>query len=108
MVLEQNKERIRILEQVLKVISYIYYHSQTDKKIKKIAFLNGAGTTENVAKADIQNLLLGHTYDGMTRIGQQLKRHILKPLATTGMKKPLLVMVLTDGRVCALSYCSGI
>ena len=81
--------------------------------IKAIRFLNDINElrADNLQKKDdIDNLIVSHKFNGLTRIGTGLLREILKPFVfakdpswVSGtlkklrqMERPLLVMVITD------------
>ena len=84
--------------------------------IRAICFLNGGGhfNTENLKeKDDIMNIVNSNKFKGLARIGLGLMKRILQPLVFTDdpswvkgtprklqqMEQPLLVLVITDGRV---------
>lgn len=91
--------RITILQQILGVIAHFYSLSQTDGKIKAVRFLNKRVALDNVTPSQLNDYIKTHRYSGLTCIGKELEKKILKPLVTPAMTRPLLVMVLTDGDV---------
>lgn len=91
--------RITILQQILEVITHFYSLSQPDGKIRAVRFLNKRVSLDNVTPREINEYIKTHRYDGLTRIGKELEKKILKPLVTADMTRPLLVMILTDGDV---------
>lgn len=103
---EANNLGIKILQQVLDVIKYIYYASQipSNKKIKTIRFLNNGQGKTDVTETDFPSAVAHSTddYDGITMIGTELDNQILgTPLVAATMTRPLLVMIITDGNVSA-------
>lgn len=103
---QANNLRIKILQQVLDVIKYIYYVSQlpTNKKVKAIRFLNNGPGAIDVDETNFPSAIAHSTddYDGITMIGTELDKQILgTPLVADTMTRPLLVMIITDGNVSA-------
>lgn len=98
---EDRGERKKTLVKYLDVISHIYSFASEHKqgKIRSIRFLNSRKEGENVDYAGAKALLKRHSFLGMTKIGTNLKGKILDPLVNEHMKRPLLVMVITDGAV---------
>lgn len=96
---DQGGIRITILRQILEVIAHFYSLSQPDGKIRAVRFLNKRVSLDNVTPREINEYIKTHRYDGLTRVGKELEKKILKPLVTTTMTRPLLVMILTDGDV---------
>ncbi|KAG0131823.1 hypothetical protein HOY82DRAFT_559214 [Tuber indicum] len=98
---EENGQRVEILKDVLKTINNIYQHaSEPGVGIRAIRFMNNYDDQDNFL-GNPYELVRGHYFGGATRIGTELHKRILKPLVLgeTPMKKPLLVMVITDGAV---------
>lgn len=96
---EDGGSRIKILQQVLHVIAHFYALSQPDGKIKAVRFMNKRAGLDNVTPEEIMERISKHKYDGMTRIGKELEKKILKPFVSKKMTRPLLVMIITDGDV---------
>lgn len=98
---EEGGERMRILEQTLKEITKVYQLANPDG-IKSIRFLNGEKGKRNVKSNRVKDLLKDHRFRGVTRIGTQLEKKVLDRFVWNRkepMKKPLLVMTITDGAV---------
>lgn len=91
----------KTLKKYLDVITYIYSFASEYKqgKVRSIRFLNSRKEGNNISHADANELLRGHSFLGRTKIGTHLKGKILDPLVNQNMKRPLLVMVITDGGV---------
>lgn len=98
---EDGGARIKTLINFVAAIAHIYSLAcgGTNGKIRRIRFLNSRKGGDDVDKAHAKELLSKHPYAGMTRIGTELKKKILADLVTKDMKKPLLVMIITDGEV---------
>lgn len=118
---EESGKRITALKTVLTLISEIYeaVSDPTDARgIHAIRFLNGNSGggkkgQEFPTLTDIHKTIDEHEFEGLTRIGTGLMRNILKPLVfnetkkngktvrtlNKDLKRPLLIMVVTDGAV---------
>ncbi|KAG0641971.1 hypothetical protein HOY80DRAFT_685020 [Tuber brumale] len=98
---EENGQRVEILKGVLKIINDIYQHaSEPEIGVRAIRFMNNYNDRDNFL-GNPYELIQDHYFGGTTKIGTELHKRILKPLVLgeTPMKKPLLVMVITDGAV---------
>ncbi|KAF2464376.1 uncharacterized protein BDR25DRAFT_156335, partial [Lindgomyces ingoldianus] len=112
----EEGKRIPALKKGLKVIAEMYsklaYADDgiTPRGILAARFLNHNRLRDDAARADnltavaLEELLQGHEFSGTTEIGTQLKKRILKPLvyeklSNEGMRRPLLIMVITDGKI---------
>lgn len=109
MMLVEGGIRIEQLKMVLENVCSIYQLANP-KGVTSVKFLNRKKGYQNFKKANINLLDKDIKWDGMTRIGSMLNEKIINkmifpPTPKTGaapaaMKKPLLVIVLTDGDVC--------
>ena len=97
---EEDRARIENLKEVLKIINSIYKHAaEPDTGIRAIRFINNNDDEDNF-HGEPSEIIDNHYFGGTTRIGTELHRKILKPLVLgEPMKKPLLIMVITDGAV---------
>ncbi|RPB02620.1 hypothetical protein L873DRAFT_1673115 [Choiromyces venosus 120613-1] len=101
MTYEENGQRIEILKGVLNIINDIYRHAaEPQTGIRAIRFMNNYNDQDRFL-GNPYKLIEGHYFGGTTKIGTELHKRILKPLVlgTSAMKKPLLVMVITDGAI---------
>lgn len=99
MVYDQKGARIKTLQKILNAIAEIYNLAR-DRGILTVRFLNASKGKKNVTAQTVKTVIKGHDYGGVTRIGTELKKKILdKFVLGIDMKKPLLVMVITDGAV---------
>lgn len=106
MVYAQNGERIKTLQEILNNIADIYGLAK-DTGISTVRFLNAAKGKKNVTAKTVKTVIKGHDYGGVTRIGTELRKKILDRFVLgKEMKKPLLVLVITDGAVRSQKYCS--
>lgn len=98
---EEDGTRIGILKGVLNIINSIYKHAaEPDTGIRAIRFINNYDDKDNFL-GEPSKIIDNHYFGGTTKIGTELHKKILKPLVLgeTPMKKPLLIMVITDGAV---------
>lgn len=102
---EEGGKRIPVLEQTLKIIAKLYsLVAEPGRGILGIRFLNSSIQKDYVSENAANDIVKDHHYSGLTRIGGELKRKILRPFVyDTHMKKPLLIMTITDGGVGFLS-----
>lgn len=99
MMFEQNGLRIETLARIMREIIAIYDLANPNG-IRAIKFFNAIRGLTNVTNKNWRSGFDAIKYDGITRIGNALKTKILEPFVwKTGMKKPLLVMIITDGDV---------
>lgn len=99
MVYDQKGARIETLQKILNSITSIYNLAR-EQGIMTVRFLNAAKGKRNVTTKTVKTVIKGHDYGGITRIGTELKKKILdKFVLGMEMKKPLLIMVITDGGV---------
>jgi hypothetical protein len=100
-------KRKTTLADVLKEVITVYQCHRTEG-IPSIRFFNSNPGKKDVIK-DNWNKVMPEFCRGVTKIGSELKRKILDPFVFKPTKpedkltKPLLVIVITDGRVCRSS-----
>jgi len=105
----EGRKRIPALKKGLEIIADMYAklaHHQNCAKggILAARFLNDSKSGNNLSPLGISDLLKNHPYEGNTKIGSMLETRILKPLVydrlrANKMDRPLLVMVVTDGKI---------
>ncbi|PUU84015.1 hypothetical protein B9Z19DRAFT_961917 [Tuber borchii] len=98
---EEDGARIEILKGVLNIINSIYKHAaKPDTGIRAIRFINNYDD-KDYFHGEPSQIIDNHYFGGTTKIGTELHKKILKPLVLgdTPMKKPLLIMVITDGAI---------
>jgi hypothetical protein len=103
MELEENGKRIETLRRMLEEVAVLYTHTREDG-IVSVRFLNARRGRKNVKIPSIDTMVSNIAFRGVTRIGSELKRKVLDAflfgrLASAERKRPLLVMVITDGQV---------
>lgn len=104
MVYDQKGARIKTLQKILNAIADIYNLARK-QGILTVRFLNASKGKKNVTAQTVKTVIKGHDYGGVTRIGTELKKKILdKFVLGVDMKKPLLIMVITDGAVRSQKY----
>lgn len=107
MAVKDSGNRIDTLRTIVHAIAKI-------KTIATIRFVSGGMIAANVTPEKVQKMFEAIRFDGLSMIGTALKRRILEPLLYDRQhprKKPLLIIVLTDGEVFCLllsSYHSGL
>lgn len=99
MVYEHKGEHIRTLNKTLVEIMAIY-DLASGTGIKSIQFLNATRGWRNTKSKNREALLKNHEYGGLTRIGTMLQKKVLEKFVfRTDMKRPLLIITITDGEV---------
>jgi uncharacterized protein YegL len=114
MKLEQGGERIKTLERTMELMTRVYsVVAHPDKPgVTAIKSLNTEHDHKTVTPRKIKAYLKKLTYEGQTPIGTVLDQKILKEFVTMKkgadetkdkdeyeMKRPLLVIIITDGEV---------
>ncbi|KAI5817325.1 hypothetical protein BZA77DRAFT_39340 [Pyronema omphalodes] len=100
---KRDGERIKTLLDVLRGICEVYELSHDDG-IPSVSFFNDPKTEEKIKKDDVAALEGKTSWQGLTRIGTELKKKVLDKHVFDGktvreMDEPLLVIVITDGEV---------
>lgn len=98
---EDRGRRISALRRFIAAITHIYAYSCNGQngKVLSIQFLNSDEGKDNVDSQAARRMLAVHEYAGVTRIGTELRKKILTPLVNEHMKRPLIVIIITDGEV---------
>ena len=87
-----------VLRSTLLLIAEVYTLARSDG-ILAINFLNDETGERNVRKEIVAKIIKKHNFSGWTRIGTELKQKVLNDFVKADMKKPLLVITITDGGV---------
>lgn len=98
---------LETLNDTLGLISSIYGLAR-DEGIVAVRFFNSRRGKKNVTGGNIKHVLEGHDFEGTARIGTELKKKIIDRFVSSEpeeMKKPFLVVVITNGIVRARKYC---
>jgi Mg-chelatase subunit ChlD len=100
MMTDEGGSRILALKAILKRLAAIA--TLVDEDGMQMVTMNNALSVDNVTDpAQIDRIVDGIKWQGMTPIGTQLNNKVLKPMignAKTGkMKKPVIIYVITDG-----------
>ena len=95
---EEKGNRIKALRSTLSLIAEVYTLARSGG-IPAIDFLNDSVEFFDARKDDVEKRIDKHIFWGPTRIGTELKRKVLTPFVNKEMKKPLLVITITDGMV---------
>ena len=96
--INENGGRAKTLATTLKATSTVYSFAQI-KGIKAIRLLNSPATFLDITPKKIKSLMKNIVYEGLTNIGTKLRDKVLVNYVTPDMKKPLLVIVLSDAEV---------
>lgn len=94
------------LNETLKFVSSVYGLAR-DEGVVAVRFFNSRKGKRDVRRT-IQNILERHDCEGTARIGTELKKKIIDKFVSSErgkMKKPLLVVTITNGTVRAQKYC---
>jgi len=97
--IKEDGTRIETLVNVLRHICSIYDLANPNG-LTSVRFLNGMQGIRNFTANKVDRLR-EHRWNGVTKIGTELKQKIIDPFVSSAkeMNKPLLVMVITDGEV---------
>jgi len=100
MVYKDNGARKDTLIQFVDHVTEIYTLAN-ESGVSAMRFMNRGGGKKNWTGKS-QDYLGNHTYGGITRIGAELKKKILDKFVTgnPNQRKPVLVLIVTDGTVC--------
>lgn len=99
---EQNGERIDSMKKTVEEITSIY-DLANPQGLKSVKFFNNKRGYKQINHKNCSRILSQIRYEGLTRIGTSLKKKILDRFVWRDpMKKPLLVMIITNGEV---SFC---
>ncbi|RPA80534.1 hypothetical protein BJ508DRAFT_415346 [Ascobolus immersus RN42] len=100
----ENGARKTTLQQVLAQITEVYTHARKGG-ILSVRFFNNAQRVSNFTPEKVPKLFRKLKFNGcQTRTGTELRRKVLDPYLyekaeASGMGKPLLIIILTDGGV---------
>lgn len=94
---------VETLQKTLELISLIYGLAR-DNGIVAVRFFNSRRGKKNVTERNVGTVLKGVNFEGMARVGTELKKKIIDRFVSNEpgrMKKPLLVVTITNGIVSA-------
>jgi len=94
----EDGTRVKTLRDTLKVISKVYSFGQRDG-LTAVRLLNTSKPYFKVKPGNIGPLMKKIVFDGLTEIGTKLQERVLAEHVKPDMKKPLLVLVLTDAEI---------
>jgi len=100
MAYEEEGARVKILIQFIDHITEICSMAN-ESGILAIRFINNFRDKNNWT-GELKGHLDQHIFGGTTKIGTELHKQILRPFAigNPNQRKPLLVLIVTDGAVC--------
>jgi hypothetical protein len=103
---EEGGKRIEALRKTLNLVAKVFMLARpkksqgTEQGINAVRFLNFAKGWTNVVPKATDTIIKQHTFRHWSRIGTELKAKVLdKHVFGKSMKKPLLVITITDGDV---------
>lgn len=99
---EENGTRKEMLKRTMEAITSIYDLANPNG-ILSVQFFNSDIGFKNITQKNLPWLWERCSYGGVTRIGSALGEKILNRFVVPEMKKPLLVMIVTDGAVSSFS-----
>jgi hypothetical protein len=98
--IEQNGERIETLKNTLKAVAGLYSLVSRGRGIVAVKFLNQRQGYLKVKPGQVSQLIENVTFHALTRMGTELRNKVLNEYANVRkMKRPLLVIIITDGEV---------
>ncbi|KAF8248704.1 hypothetical protein K440DRAFT_642123 [Wilcoxina mikolae CBS 423.85] len=95
---EEKGSRKKALEKTLKIVSWVYTLARPDG-IVAIKYLNAKQGESDVMPGHVKKIIKEHKFQGWTRIGTKMKNKVFDNFVKPDMKKPLLVITITDGDV---------
>lgn len=96
---KEKGKRKEILKTIISLISDVYTLARPQGLVS-LKFFNNPPGYKNITPKKVPKAIAEHRFSGVTRIGSELKLKILNQYAQLkDMKKPLLVMIITDGAV---------
>ena len=96
--MEEDGARVKTLRDTLKAVSKVYTFGEKDG-LTAVRFLNTSAPYFKVKPGNVGPLMKKIVFEGLTDIGTKLRDKVLAEHVTPEMKKPLLVVVLTDAEV---------
>ena len=96
--IDEEGARVKTLASTLGATSTVYSFAEP-KGITAVRFLNTANKYFNVTPGKINALMKKIVFEGLTNIGTKLRDKVLVNHVKSDMKKPLLVIVITDAEV---------
>lgn len=95
----RDGEQVEQLQRLLGTIASIYTLAR-DQGILTVRFMNAPQHKPDVNDKTSRSVLKDHEFGGVTRVGTELKNKVLDEFVSkVEMRKPLLVIVITDGPV---------
>lgn len=103
MIYTNGGSHVKTVQKILELISSIYGLAR-NAGIVSVRFFNSRMGKRNVTAKKVRTVIKGHDFGGTARIGTELKKKIIDrfvPNEPGRMKKPLLVVIITNGIVSA-------
>ena len=95
---EEGGRRIEALKLTLLLIAEVYTLARPDGILAINSLNHGTGWMD-VRTDIVAEIINEDNFSGWTRIGTELKQKVLNYFVKADMKKPLLVITITDGGV---------
>jgi len=100
MEVQQNGERIKTLTTTLQRVAWTYSFVSEVGGIVSIKYLNQKKGNRKVKAGHVADIIKSLRFQGLTPLGTELRNKVLKEYADAEkMKRPLLVVVITDGEI---------
>ena len=96
--MKEDGARVKTLKDTLRAVSKVYTFGEKDG-LTAVRFLNTSTPYFKVKPGNVGPLMRRIVFDGLTDIGTKLRDRVLAEHVTPEMKKPILVVVLTDAEV---------
>lgn len=97
----EGRSHVETLQKTLEFISSIYGLAR-DNGIVAVRFFNSRRGKKNVTERNVGTVLKGVNFEGMARVGTELKKKIIDRFMSDEpgvIKKPLLVVTIMNGKV---------
>lgn len=98
MEMDEDGAQVKTLRDTLKVASEVYSLVE-EKGITAVRLLSTKGNYFSIKPGNIGPLMKRIAFDGLTDIGTKLRDKVLVNHVEPEMKKPVLVIIVTDGEV---------
>ncbi|KAI5788496.1 hypothetical protein EDC01DRAFT_660351 [Geopyxis carbonaria] len=100
MVIEQDGQRKDTLKATIENVARVCFNTRpSDAKHIDLRSLNGTNDYKELTPKKLNSFLKTLQFEGLTPIGTVLKQKILEDYVIQEMKKPLLVIITTDGAI---------
>lgn len=100
---EEEGKRIDTLKATMEQITTVYGLAKPEGLLS-VRFINATKGFKNIDRQRVDHVMKDRTFWGTTRIGGAMKKKIIDNFVFKNkLKKPLLIMVITDGDVSSMA-----